>query len=147
MADRNTKIRGDQIFDGGVDLNDMADSPKIASISYVIDGGGSVINTGVVGEIHVPFKSEIIEVSLLTDITGSIQIDLWKDSFVNYPPTIVNTITASALPEIISGMTISNSALVGWTKIINVGDVIIYNVNSVTSVKRCLVTLKVKKIL
>jgi hypothetical protein len=77
---------------------------SVRSVGLTIDGGGSVITTGVKGFVRVPFTGTITKVTVLsTDAaatSGSIVIDVWKDTYANYPPTVADTITASAKPTI-----------------------------------------------
>ena len=61
----------------------------------VIDGGGSTITTGVKGDVNCDFAFTIVQWALLADQSGSIVIDIWKDTYANYPPTVADTITAA----------------------------------------------------
>jgi hypothetical protein len=109
----------------------------------VIDGGGAVPTTGVQADVSVPYACTIQSVVLLADQTGSIVVDIWKDTYANYPPTIADTITASALPTISSALKSSDTTLTGWTTSIAAGDTLRFNINSVTSITRLVLTLKV----
>lgn len=112
-------------------------------LEFLIDGGGSVITTGAKGVLHVPYDCTINLGVLLGDQSGSIVVDVWKDTYANYPPTDADSITASA-PLTISGATNSSDAvLTGWTLSLLKGDVLRYNVDSVTSLTWCLVSLGV----
>lgn len=117
---------------------------NIRTIQFVIDGGGATITTGVKGDQHVPYACTILEWTLLADQTGSIQIDIWKDSYANYPPVVGDTITASAKPLISSGVKAQSSTLTGWTTAIAANDTIRWNVDSVTTIQRVTVALKVQ---
>lgn len=67
------------------------------SIPMIIGTGQSVITTGVqpVGVI-IPVRSKIIKWELLSDVSGSIQIDLWRGSdYSTFPPTVANTICSN----------------------------------------------------
>lgn len=118
----------------------------IALASIVIDGGGAVIATGVKGDLGpFPFACEIQEVTALADQSGSIQVDVWKNSYANYPPADANSITASA-PVVISSATKSqDAALTGWTKAIAIGDSLRFNVDSCSGIQRATLTFKLKK--
>lgn len=107
---------------------------RSAGLYYLIDGQGSVISTGTkkVG-MRVPFNCTITGVYLYGDQTGSIVIDIWKDTHANYPPTIADTIVASAKPTISSSTKSSDTTLTGWTTTLAAGDVLYFNVDSVTS--------------
>jgi hypothetical protein len=121
------------------------DNTQLATIAIVIDGGGSTITTGVKAPITVDFNCTIISATLLADQTGSIVVNLWKDTYANYPPTVADKITASTPPTISSGIKSQNSTLTTWTKTINAGDVLMPNVDSVTTIRKVTVLLKVRK--
>lgn len=116
-----------------------------ASIQFVIDGGGAAITTGVKGYIEVPFACTIEQVTLLADQTGSITVDIWKDTYANYPPVDADSITASAVPAISSSDKDQDSTLTGWTTSITAGDILGFNVDSAATVERVTVALRVKK--
>ena len=116
-----------------------------SGLQFFIDGAGSEISTGTAGWIEVPFDCTINEVILLADQTGSIVIDVWKDSFANYPPTNADSIAASAIPTISSAIKSQDSTLTAWTVNLNKGDILYFNVDSVTTIERCLISLKVDK--
>ena len=116
-----------------------------ATISFFIDGGGAVLPTGVAGSIEVPFKCDIDRATLLVDQTGDVVIDIWKDTYANYPPTDADSITAAAPPTIVAGTKDQDSTLTGWTTNIAAGSVLYFNVDSVDVVTWCLVALKVSR--
>jgi len=112
---------------------------------FIIDGGGSTITTGIKGDLTIDFACTINQVTLLADQSGSIVIDIWKDSYANYPPTVADTITASAKPTISSSTKYQDSTLTGWTTSISAGDTLRFKVDSVTSIQRVTLTLKVSR--
>ena len=115
---------------------------RFGSITMIIDGGASVITTGLKGFLEIPFACQLQAVTLLGDVSGSIVIDIWKDVYLNYPPTAADTITAAAKPTISSALKSQDVALTGWNKTINAGDILGFNVDSVTSIKRVTLSLK-----
>lgn len=112
---------------------------------FVIDGGGSAITTGVKGDIEFPYACTITAVRLFADQVGSIVVDLWKDSYANYPPTVGDSITASAKPTLSSAIKSQDTTLTGWTTSISAGDTIRINVDSATTVTRVTVSISVTK--
>jgi hypothetical protein len=117
----------------------------VQTLVFVIDGGGATITTGVKGDITVDFPCTINQWTLLADQSGSIVVDLWKDTYANFPPVVGDVITASAKPTITTATKGQSSTLTGWTTAIAAGDVIRFNVNSVTSIQRVTVALKVTR--
>lgn len=113
---------------------------------YFLDGGGSVIATGAAkGALPVDFNCTILEAVLLADQTGSLVVDIWKDSYANYPPTIADTIVASAPPTISSATKSKDTTLTGWTTAVTAGDILKFNVNSCSTITWAVVKLKVVK--
>jgi hypothetical protein len=78
-------------------------------------------------------------------VSGSIVIDIWKDSYANYPPTVADTITGSAKPTITTDTKANSSTLTGWTTSVTAGDILYFNVDSVTSITNVVLTMKVTK--
>lgn len=121
---------------------------RIGAVGLIIDGGGSTITTGVKGFVEVPFACTITAVTLLsTDAavtSGSIVVDIWKDTYANYPPVVGDTITASAKPTLSSATKSRDTTLTGWTTSIAAGDVLGFKVDSVATVTRLLVSLTVQ---
>jgi len=113
------------------------------TIGIIIDGGGSTITTGVKGYLQIPFGATITSWSLFANASGSIVIDIWKDTYANFPPLDADSITASALPTLSSVQKNTSSTLTGWTTSITSGDVLGFNVDSVTTVQRVTLQLEV----
>jgi hypothetical protein len=112
-------------------------------VGITIDGGGSVITTGVKGYLTVPVACTITGAKLLADQSGSIVVDVWKDTYANYPPVDADSITASAPPTLSTAIKSNDTTLTGWTTSITAGDVLGFNVDSVTTVTRVHVELTV----
>jgi hypothetical protein len=85
-------------------------------------------------------------VTLLADVSGSIVVDIWKDIYANYPPTVVDTITASAKPTITSAVKSQDLVLTGWATSIAIGDILGFNVDSVVAIKRLTLSLKIQAV-
>jgi len=115
------------------------------SITFVIDGAGSTITTGQKGHLEIPFACTIQRVTMLADKSGSIVVDIWKDTYANFPPTSADSITASAPPTISSAQKSQDSTLTGWTKSISSGDILAFNVNSCSTITRVTISLKVDR--
>jgi molecular chaperone DnaK (HSP70) len=123
----------------------LAFATDVISLTFVIDGGGSAISTGIKGDITIPFACTITEWTLLADVSGSIVVDVWKDTYANYPPTVADTITASAKPTVSSAVKGQSSTLTGWTTAVAAGDTIRFNVDSATTITRVTLSLKCTK--
>ncbi len=137
-----TEIADETIQDG--DISSSADT-RIAAIEVIIDGGDNAISTGVKADIEVPFNCTILQATALADQTGSIQVDIWKDTYANFPPTDADSITGSNPISISSSNKSQDSTLSGWTTTINAGDILRFNVDSCSTIQRCTISLKVRK--
>ncbi|GAH61520.1 unnamed protein product, partial [marine sediment metagenome] len=88
----------------------------VVTITFIIDGGGSAITTGQKGHLEIPFACTINRVTMLADQSGSIVVDIWKDTYANFPPDNADSITASAPPTITTAQKSQDSTLTGWTR-------------------------------
>jgi hypothetical protein len=118
---------------------------KTLTITFIIDGGGSAITTGQKGHLEIPFACTIQQVTMLADQTGSIVVDIWKDTYANFPPTDADSITASTPPTISDAQKSQDSTLTGWTTSISAGNILAFNVDSCTTITRVTISLKVVK--
>ena len=100
------------------------------AIPVVMSGGGFLLSTGVKAYLEIPFSCVIYQWSLLADTSTSAVVDIWKDTFANFPPTVADSITASATPTLTATNKNQSSTLTGWTTTINAGDILAFNVNS-----------------
>jgi len=122
-----------------------AGSSGTASLTFIIDGGGSAITTGQKGHLEIPFACTIQRATMLADQSGSIVVDIWKDTYANFPPTNADSITASAPPTISSAQKSQDSTLTGWTKSISSGAILAFNVDSCATITRVTISLKVER--
>lgn len=115
------------------------------AVVFIIDGGGSAITTGEKGHLRLPFTGTILSVAVLADQVGNIVVDIWKDTIANHLPTDADSITASAPPTLSSESASLDTTLTGWTKTFAAGDVLAFNVDSVTTVQRVTLSLVVRR--
>ena len=117
------------------------------ALIFIKDTGNADVqlDTGILGDIQVDFACTITGVTLLADQTGSAVVDIWKDTYANYPPTDADSIAAAALPTISSTTKYNDTTLTGWTTSISAGDTLRFNLDSVTDISRLMIKLKVKR--
>jgi hypothetical protein len=83
---------------------------------------------------------------MFADQTGNIVMDIWKDSYGNFPPTVADSICGPASkPTITAGVKYTDSTLAGWTKAIAAGDILAFNIDSASAVTRVTITLNVTR--
>lgn len=134
-----------KITSGTFDVARIPDG--VVGINYVIDGGGAAIGTGIKGDLEVPLACHVDRWTLLADQHGSIVVDVWRDSYANFPPTDADSMPGTTNMPAISGTIAAHSSnLSGWgTQGVASGDILRYNVNSCTSIELCTLALKVTK--
>ncbi|KKM13587.1 hypothetical protein LCGC14_1714720 [marine sediment metagenome] len=137
---------GDALRKGtALTITEMPANMKLLTITFIIDGGGSAITTGEKGHLEIPFACTINQVTMLADQSGSIVVDIWKRVYADFPPTNTQSITASAVPTVTTAVKSQDSTLTGWTTAIAAGDILAFNVDSVTDIQRLTISLKVTK--
>jgi hypothetical protein len=126
--------------------NDEALAATKSTLRWDLTGDGGVIPTGTkYFAAYAPWDGEIEEAVVTADQSGSIVFDVWVDSFANYPPTVADTITASAKPTLSSEISSKDTTLTDWTKTFSKGDAFIINVDSASTVTEATLTLAIKK--
>ncbi len=120
----------------------------IFGIPFMFGDGVNVLTVGSKNGIYIPFGYTILEWTLgsVNGTSGSIQLDLWVDSQANFPPTVADTITASAKPLFTSTTKGQSSTLTGWTTTIAPDRWLYVNIDSVTSINQLSGTLKCRKL-
>lgn len=114
----------------------------IKTITAIIDGGGSAITAGIKGDLEIPFNCTIQQVTMLADQAGSIVIDIWKNSYANFPPVDADSITASAPPTISGATKSQDSTLTGWNTTIVSGNILRFNIDSCTAITRVCISIQ-----
>lgn len=142
MVRWNTSRSVEEVYDG----TDWTSMSQLNAIEYVIDGGGSAIQSGVKGYLEIPYGFKIIRNTLMADVSGSIQVDVWSQTFGSFPPLAAQSITASAIPTLSSQQSKQDTTLTGWTTSIPAGNILAFNVvSNATSITRCTLSLVGKK--
>ena len=108
-------------------------SKPLHCLNVILGDGVNAITTGVKGYFQIPFACAITKVQLVGDNVGTISVDIWKDTFANFPPTIADTIVASAKPNLASAQKYEDTALTGWNKTVNAGDWLAFYVDGTPS--------------
>lgn len=116
-------------------------SASTFALVFTIDGGGAEITTGVKGDLVCPFNATINSVTMVANETGSIVVDIWKDTYTNFPPTDADSITSSTPLTISTGTKYRDTTLSSWTTSITADNILRFNVDSVTTTTRVMIYL------
>ena len=93
--------------------------------------------------IFIEKACTIQEVTLLSQGgTGSAVVDIWRSTYAAYPPTVANSLCASALPTISAGIKYQDTTLTGWTKTLAAGDILLVHLASTSTLTNLVVALK-----
>jgi hypothetical protein len=125
-----------------VDVTVNATNPTRA-VGVTFDGGGSALSVNSKADIRVPYSATISSVTMLADQVGSAVVDIWKDTYANFPPTVADSITAAAKPTIAADDQSVDSTLTGWTTAITANDCLRFNVDSCSTITRLTLILAV----
>lgn len=138
-------VSGGLGFTGSGSL-ELTDNQRIRALPTTIYQNGAVLTTGVKGDLLVPFSGIITGVTLLADQAGSVVVDIWKDVFASYPPTVADTITSAAKPTLSAAASYRDTTLTGWTTAVSAGDCLRFNFDSVATITRLYVGLDVRTV-
>ena len=96
--------------------------PEFRTLLVTIGDRSTVIATGVKGSLPVQFPFTILGWTALADVSGSIQVDVYKDTRANHPANNSDSITASDPIVISSQDEAEDLAPTGWTVDVASGD-------------------------
>jgi len=103
-------------------------------ITIAWDGQGGFITTGLTRYFVAPYACTITGWSIVAEGTSpTCTIDVWKIASGTSLPTVLNTITGTALPDLNTGNVIRSSTLTGWTTSIAAGDILAFNIDAVAN--------------
>ena len=111
------------------------------AVTCVIDGHGAAIAAGGLYFARVPRTGTITGWDVVADVSGSIVVDVWHDSFANFPPTTADSIAGTEKPTLSAAQNNQNPALSSWAAAVTAGDYVCFKVDSAATVTWVLVTL------
>ena len=133
-----------RLTDGGAEI--PLGGSGFRELVLIIDGGGATITTGVKAYIPIiGFTGTITAWRILADASGSIVVDVWKDTYANFPPVVADTIAGTEKPTLSSAQKNEDTALSTWTTALADGEVLGFNVDSATTVQRVTLILKIQE--
>lgn len=115
--------------------------PALVPIIFNFSGGSTVIPAGTEIDCMVSFAGTIIETALLADQSGDLVVDLWADSYGNYPPTVADSICGAAKPTLAGAIKSQDTTLTGWTPAFAAGTTFRAHVDSAATITRAALVL------
>ena len=131
---------------GSLLVRDTAEDLPHASIHVTIGSGTTVPTTGIKGYLEVPFNARVTRWTLMADASGSAQIDIWKDTWANFPPTDADSIVGAGTEPYLSGEQARRDTAPDWDQLtLNEGDILVFNLDSVVTCKQLDLDIKVER--
>jgi hypothetical protein len=119
---------------------------NISTISFTVDTGGAApISSGLKSFVYLPYSGEILSWTILTNTSGSTELDLYKSTYANYPPDISDTIITTDYPYLSNMIKNQSSNLTGWTTTFDADDIIGLYVKSASTITRIQLILEIQK--
>lgn len=115
-------------------------SPR--TIGMCFDGGGSPPTVGSVGYIVAQFTGTIIGWSIVGDASGSAVVDVWKAA--GSIPVNANAIAGSEKLTLSAQQLASDNALTTWSTTVLAGDVLAFEIESVSTCTRLTCELSIQ---
>jgi hypothetical protein len=127
------------VFAGTV-LTKLAES---AAVTCVFDGNGAAIQAGSKVILSVPYAIQVSSWTVIADQSGSIIVDVWKDTYANPFPNSGDSVTGTEKPTLSSAQKNQDLSLTTWTStLFNAGDIVVFNVDSASSVQKATIVLR-----
>jgi len=137
-ADALTALDASILTAGTLASARLSAQQKTRTITVVFGTGSAVITAGQRTYVSCPYTGTITAARVLAVdaavTSGSIVIDVWKDTYTNFPPVVGDAITASAKPTLASATKSDDTTLTGWTTAVTAGDVFGFSVDSASLV-------------
>lgn len=130
------------VSNDGTSMTLDVDAIPARAVTAVFDGGGVDVAAGAECWVQVPYAGTITRWTLLGDAVGSIVIDVWKDTFANFPPTVGDTIAGTEKPTLTAAQSAQDTALTTWSDVtVDAGDVLLFHVDSCSGITRATLIL------
>jgi hypothetical protein len=112
------------------------------SIEVFFDGGGSALASGLTVETRIPFDLTLTGWTVIGDPSGSIEFDVWSDTYGNHPPTVADSICNSNFPFVTSGLINQDTDITDWSDVtMTEGDILKYYIRSASTFTRATLIL------
>lgn len=135
-----------------VNAGGTASTTATIDLVAIIGDGTNVITTGAAGNwtSQLDFAATIVQWTVVAKQSGSVSIDLWRTTYSSFDsgathPVVGDKISASAPITFSTATKAQDSTLTGWTKSLSAGDILAFNVASVTTCTQVVINIKLTK--
>ena len=114
----------------------LSPTTTLTAIEFIAKANtGYPLNTGLQGYLVAPYSGEINSATLLSDVAGTVALDIWKCSAAVFDagithPAAGDSICAGTPPALTNAVLSNNATLAGWATTFNAGDILAFNLNS-----------------
>lgn len=135
-------VSGDTIYVVG--LSTTADLTR--TINFVVDSGSAPMSSGIKGEMTLDVTGEIQSWTVIGDKDGQIQFDIKKVDYANFPNFA--SICGNERPQLgdigsqLEERKNTNTTISTWSKTLNAGDILQFEVIYSINIQRCVVSMK-----
>lgn len=112
------------------------------TINYAVDNGSWTMNPGIKGNLVVDVTGVIESWTLLSDVPGNLELDIKKSNYANYPN--FTSIVGTEKPSLFNTIKNTQDNFTTWDREFTAGDIIQIHVNQVSTIRRFLISLKVR---
>jgi len=115
-------------LDGGTEWQIVADKKRIVDdITVTFDGAGDVLTAGNAVWKPIAFTGRLLEIKLIGDVSGDIEVDIQKCTFASYPGSLASIVGANAV-ELSSAQTANITLDGAYDFDITKGDVLYFEI-------------------
>ena len=111
-------------------------STSKGAFGVTFDGQGGVVSVGKTDWVFIPYNCTITGWVITGDQVGSCVIDIWKDTYANFPPTAADSIAGSEKPTLASARTNIDLSLSPPWAAVTAGDCIMFYVESCSTLTK-----------
>jgi hypothetical protein len=122
----------------------FTDLQKRGVVLTVGDPIGPVLSPGVKGYVYIPFACNVTGWTLLANVAGDLVIDVWRDLYANFPPTVADTIAGVEKPTLVAAQKNQDLSLATWTFAIPAGSILAFNIDSCVTIRQFSLTLNLE---
>lgn len=114
--------------------------------AWIRSGAPIEVPSNDVISLRIPTNSVITQITVLgiapgSPAIGSCVVDIWRQPFEDFPPTVINSICSTNKPTLSAEIGFTDSVLTGWTTSLNEGDVLIFHLESSSDFEAIYITL------